>query len=69
MEWLAVFVAGVIGVLALLFKGRSEGREQEQGKQAKHQQGAAREARKVEEDSRTLSDGDVIQRMRDRNKR
>ena len=34
MEWLAVLAAGVIGVLALLVKGRSEGREQEKAKQA-----------------------------------
>lgn len=35
MEWLLVLIGGAIGVLAVLFRGRSLGREQAEGKQTK----------------------------------
>ena len=66
MEWLAVFIAGVIGVLALLFKGRSEGREQEKAKQANEVLDNVKEAKSVA-DSVASDDANARrQRMHDK---
>lgn len=69
MEWLWLTLASLLGVIWVFVKGRSEGRKQERGKQSSQLLEAAREARKIEDDSRTLSDADVVERMRERNKR
>ena len=66
MEWLAVLIAGIIGVLALLFKGRSEGRKQERGKQASEVLDNVKEA-KIVADSVASDDADARrQRMHDK---
>lgn len=69
MEWLWIALASLFGIIWAFVKGRSEGREQAKGEQSSRLLEAAREARKIEDVSRTLSDDDVIERMRERNKR
>lgn len=52
MEWLLVLIAGALGVLAVLFKGRSEGREQAEGEQAKEVLERVEQAKQVADDVR-----------------
>ena len=66
MEWIVIFLAGVIGVLSVLFKGRSEGREQEKAKQASEVLDNVKEAKSVA-DSVASDDADSRrQRMHDK---
>ena len=66
MEWVVIFVAGVIGVLSVLFKGRSEGREQEKAKQANEVLDNVKKAKEVA-DSVASDDADARrQRMHDK---
>ena len=66
MELIIVFIAGVIGVLSVLVKGRSEGREQERSKQASEVLDDVKEAKNVA-DSVASDDADSRrQRMHDK---
>ena len=66
MEWIVIFLAGVIGVLSVLFKGRSEGREQEKAKQASEVLDNVKKAKSVA-DSVASDDADSRrQRMHDK---
>lgn len=64
MEWLAVFIAGVLGVLALLFKGRSEGREQERAKQTQEVLDNVKDAKKVADDVAATDAAEHRERLR-----
>ena len=66
---LAAFLAVVVGVWRTYTAGKSAGKDEVRREQSEQQQEAARESRKIEDDSRTMSDDDVIERMRERNKR
>lgn len=66
---LAALLAIFVGVWRTYTAGKSAGKDEVKREYSESQQEAAREARKIEYDSRTLSDADVIERMRDRSKR
>lgn len=66
MEWILALIAGVLGVLAVLLKGRSEGRKQAEGKQAKEVLKRVEVAKKVKERVNGMSDDDIRERMRDK---
>lgn len=66
---LAALLAVIVGVWRTYAAGKSAGKDEVKRVQSENQQEAAREARKIEDDSRTLSDADVIERMRERSKR
>lgn len=66
MEWLWLALASLLGIIWAFIKGRSEGREQERGKQSKQVLERVDEAQKSKRDSDSLSDDEAIERMRQR---
>ena len=71
--WAIGGLAALLAVVATIWRtytaGKSAGKGEVRREHSENQQEAAREARKIEDDSRSLSDDDVIERMRERNKR
>ena len=66
MEWLWLALASLLGIIWAFIKGRSEGREQERGKQSKQVLERVDDAQKSKRDSDRLSDDEAIERMRER---
>lgn len=66
MEWLWLALASLLGIIWAFVKGRSEGREQERGKQSNRVLGRVDEAQKSKRDSDNLTDDESIERMRER---
>lgn len=62
-----IIVAGVGGFFTYT-KGKEKGRVEQQSEVRQHEQVQARKAKAIEESSRSLSDDDVISRMRERNR-
>lgn len=69
MEWLLVLIAGALGILAVLFKGRSEGREQAEGQQAKEVLERVEQAKKVSDDVRERDSDDNRERLREQSRK
>ena len=64
MEWLWALAAGALGVLWLLLKGESSGKQKEKGKQAERTMERAQEAKLVSDDVRRTNADKRRERLR-----
>ena len=64
MEWLWALAAGALGVLWLLLKGESSGKQKEQGKQAERTVERVQEAKRVSDDVRRTDADKRRERLR-----
>ena len=64
MEWLWALAAGALGVLWLLLKGESSGKQKEQGKQAERTVERVQEAKRVSDGVRRTNADERRERLR-----